>query len=73
MKNPVFEIIEQNSAGEMQKTYRIWADGTTEGFSENSAIINGIGPLLDYASGLLIQSVCYGRVVTEQELSYFNT
>ena len=72
MKTHAFEIFETNIDGKIEKTYRIWADGTTEGFSERRAIVNGFGPLLDYAVGLLIQSVRHGRVITEQELTYFD-
>ena len=68
MKTHAFEIFETNIDGKIEKTYRIWADGTAEGFSERRAIVNGFGPLLDYAVGLLIQSVLTAESLQNKSL-----
>lgn len=51
MRKPIFEIEERGG-----KVYRIWADGSVEGFDAEGAVVrNGIIPAMDYLAGLAIR------------------
>lgn len=60
MERPVFEVHERNG-----KTYRIWADGHTEGFEEGAIIINGASVWVNLAKGLAIKARDNGLISAE--------
>lgn len=62
---PIFEVRSQSG-----KVFQIWANGQISGFEDGSGITNGIAPLLNYASGLLMEPVRQG-MVTKEQASHF--
>lgn len=62
---PIFEV--RSPSG---KVFQIWANGQISGFEDGSGITNGIAPLLNYASGLLMEPVRQG-MITKEQASHF--
>ena len=58
---PIFEVHERNG-----KTYKIFADGNTEGFEDGAVIANGVMPWIDLAKGLAIKARDNGFISVEQ-------
>lgn len=61
MENPVFQVHERSG-----KTYRIWADGRTEGFEDGAIISNGALAWINLAKGLAIKARDNGLISAEQ-------
>ena len=57
----IFEINEPSG-----KTYKIFADGNTEGFEEGAVVANGVMPWIDLAKGLAIKARDNGLISVEQ-------
>lgn len=61
-ERPVFEVHERDG-----KTYRIWANGWTEGFAEGAVIVNGVWPLLHMLRALKSQEKAKSSIAGRQE------
>ena len=54
--DPVFEVLEIVDGG-YGRTYRIWADGRTEGFKFRHIVLNRIPIMADYQTAIALERI----------------